>query len=67
MRYFLFILFFLLCLWPAGTKATICDISTPEKALYCEYDKEGMCCLVEVDRETREIWCYEFNQCTWSK
>ena len=46
----------------------ICDIANLENTSYCEYDIEGLCCIIEYIQEDMvclDVWCYEYDSCIW--
>ena len=48
----------------------ICDVAQLENASYCEYNLEGLCCVVEraeQDMFCLDVWCYEYDSCIWEQ
>jgi hypothetical protein len=48
----------------------ICDVAKLENTSYCEYDIDGLCCVVEYvkqDALCMDVWCYEYDSCAWEQ
>ena len=69
MKYLTFILLFMLFSTPKLSEAKSCSIAPPENYIFCEFDIEGQCCIVEYEEDglvSTKIVCNTWDECAWN-